>query len=367
VTLPTERGQRGLRRALALRQGVGLVITLLSLAGCSAKDSGMNRLPEISADIKRQLAFSCTLEKDYIPQRDPEADQLYKHARWLRKNNILNKDPAVYPSMERLLRIATAYGHDKANIELREMLGKGQAVSSDPVNETIELVQDLIKRGVPSAYYSMGWYLEHGYGVRADQELAFKYYRKSADLGNPEGQYLVGERLADLRMHGPEIFAIGLQMWSCAGRQGHTTAAAMYGGDLLLQKRFPEAAKYFQLAIQGGDNVSAGKLSDSFGPNGNEDVLTRLDHPADPERQRRYEEIAKFLSRYEYLNPTVPEIEQIVPLPPADLPNWDGKFQWLEAHKANVPPPLPAEERIAEMARAKGLDPKTGRPTTQPK
>ena len=51
-----------------------------------------------------------------------------------------------------------------------------------------------------------------------------------------------------------------------------------------------------------------------------------------------------------------------MPLPPAQLPPWDGKFQWLEAHKANVPPPLPSEERIAEMAKAKGLDPKTGRP-----
>ena len=70
----------------------------------------------------------------------------------------------------------------------------------------------------------------------------------------------------------------------------------------------------------------------------------------------------KFLSAYEYLNPTVPEINDIVPLPPAQLPPWDGKFKWLEEHKANVPPRLPTEERIAEMARAKGLDPKTGRP-----
>ena len=68
------------------------------------------------------------------------------------------------------------------------------------------------------------------------------------------------------------------------------------------------------------------------------------------------------MSDYDYLNAKVPEIDQIVPLPPAKLPPWDGKFQWLEAHKANVPPPLPSEERIAEMAKAKGLDPKTGRP-----
>jgi uncharacterized protein len=79
------------------------------------------------------------------------------------------------------------------------------------------------------------------------------------------------------------------------------------------------------------------------------------------ERQRRYKRIAEFLSAYEYLNPRVPEIDQIVPLPPAKLPEWDGTFEWLEAHEANVPPPLPSEDRIAEMALTKGLDPKTGR------
>jgi len=33
----------------------------------------------------------------------------------------------------------------------------------------------------------------------------------------------------------------------------------------------------------------------------------------------------------------------------------------MKAHEANIPPPLPSEERSAEMARAKGLDPQTGR------
>ena len=82
----------------------------------------------------------------------------------------------------------------------------------------------------------------------------------------------------------------------------------------------------------------------------------------DPERARRYKVISKFLSDYDYLDPKVPEIDEIVPLPPAKLPPWDGKFKWLEEFKANLAPALPSEKRIAEMARAKGLDPKTGRP-----
>ncbi|MFH7090670.1 DUF6396 domain-containing protein [Klebsiella pneumoniae] len=40
----------------------------------------------------------------------------------------------------------------------------------------------------------------------------------------------------------------------------------------------------------------------------------------DPERARRYKQIAKILSNYSYASPTVPEINDIVPLPPALLP-----------------------------------------------
>ena len=87
----------------------------------------------------------------------------------------------------------------------------------------------------------------------------------------------------------------------------------------------------------------------------------------DEERVRRYEAISDFLFDYDYLNPKVPEIDEIVPLPPAKLPPWDGSFQWLKEHKANVSPPLPSEERINEMARAKNLDLETGRPLQQKK
>lgn len=338
------------------------LVSLALLTGCNAKDTSMNQLPEISANIKKQLAFTCTQEKDRIPPRDPEADQLYVHARWLIKGNILKQDPAAYPTIERLLRIATTYGHDKANIELRDMLEKSQAVSEDPVNEIIDLVQELIKRGIPAGYYDMGWYLEHGYGVRADQELAFKYYRKSADLGSPQGQYLVGDKLSDERTYGTEISTIGWDMYRCAADQRHAKAANDLAIHLKRSDKRAEALKYLQIAAAEGLSVAPSSLIDAFSIRNHADPVWGFDQAADAERERRYEVIEKFLSDYDYLNAKVPEIDQIVPLPPGKLPPWDGKFQWLEAHKANVPPPLPSEERIVEMAKAKGLDPKTGRP-----
>jgi TPR repeat protein len=206
---------------------------LLVLAGGNRSDAA-SPLPHVRSEVKKQVAFACAHETARIPPRDPEADQLYKHARWLVKANVLKQDPAAYPPIERLVRIATARGHDRANIELRGMRDKDQAHSADPVNEAIDLVQDLIKRGIPAGYYDMRWYVEHGYGVDADQELAFKYYRKAADPGNPEGQCLVGNLLNDRSKHGPEIAAIGLAMQRCAADQGHAKAANEYATDVRL-------------------------------------------------------------------------------------------------------------------------------------
>ena len=111
---------------MSLRSSPLFMLLALLLSACD----GTRTVPDLP-NVKAKLAFTCTYEKDAIPKRDPEADQLYKYARWLRKNNLLTKDPLVYPKIERLIRIATAYGHDKANLELRQMIGKGTADSVD--------------------------------------------------------------------------------------------------------------------------------------------------------------------------------------------------------------------------------------------
>ncbi len=337
-----------------------LAITLLALVACdNPKERNM---PDLST-VQSNLAFTCAYEKDAIPKRDPEADQLYAHARWLKKNNLLKPDPLVYPKIERLVRIATAYGHDKANLELREMLGEGTAHSQDIVKETLDLTDELIKRGIPGGYFDMGLYLERGYGLKQDKDLALKYYRKSADMGSPEGQYVVAELLAPID-NAPEV---ARQMRRCAAEQGHAKARLALGINLQGKERYPEALQAFQLGAKAGEDTSASFLKKGFNGTGEKDEMYYLGQQKDEERYRRYEAISHMLFAYSYLNPKVPEIDAIVPLPPAKLPPWDGTFQWLKAHEANVPPPLPTEERIREMATAKNLDPETGRPLKQKK
>ena len=338
-----------------------LAITLLVLVACDhPKERTMPDLPAVQSN----LAFTCAYEKDRIPTRDPEAEQLYQHAKWLKKNNLLKPDPLVYPKIERLVRIAMAYGHDKANLELRDMLSEGTAHSEDIVKETLDLTDELIQRGIPGGYFDMGLDLERGYGVKQDSDLALKYYRKSADLGSPEGQYLVGDRLTGV--DDEAIKSIGAQMWRCAVEQGHGQAGLELGV-WLKGDRNAEALQAFQLGAKAGDDTSASFLKKSFNGTGEKDEMYYLGQVKDDERARRYEAISHMLFAYSYLSPKVPEIDAIVPLPPAKLPSWDGTFKWLKDHQANVPPPLPTEERIREMATAKNLDPETGRPLKQKK
>lgn len=332
---------------------------VLALAACG--DASSHRTKEISVPdlpgVQSKLAFTCSHEKDHIPPRDPEADMLYKHARWLRKGNTLKNDPAIFPAVERLIRIATAYGHDKANLELRNLLAERQAYSPTPIAETLTLTEELISKGIPGGYYDMGRYLERGYGVTADKELALKYFRKAADLGSPDSQFLVGTKLLPIDA-APDV---GKQMLLCAAEQGHGEAGVDLGVYFQETKEFSKALAAFQLGAKGGNATAASFLKDAFKASPS-DPLNFLNVPLDQERSRRYASVTSFLADYDYLNAMVPELDNIVPLPPAKLPPWDGKLKWLEEHKANLPPPLPAEARIAEMAKAKGLDPATGRP-----
>lgn len=188
--------------------------------------------------------------------------------------------------------------------------------------------------------------------------MALRYYRKAADEGNPQAQAYVGGKLAPADM-APDI---ARQMFNCAAEQGNGEAARALGVDLKISKQYQEALEVFQLGVAAGDETSAAWLSDTFlGPDPG-DSLDYMGQQKDTERARRYKVIWRILAKYSWAHPTVPEINDIVPLPPAPLPKWDGRLKWLEAWKANVPPLKPSAALIAALAKAKQLNPETGRP-----
>ena len=337
-----------------------LLLTSLLLAACDngsapthpTQDPAVNPLTE----IKAKLAFTCVHEQ--IPSPSAEADELFQYARWLQKNNLLKQDKAVDLEIERLYRIASENGHYKANINLQNGTMRGHFTLSGA--EHLRLSQQLIDVNVATGYYFIGVFLKNGSaGLKQDTAMSLRYFRKAADQGSAQAQYAVGDILAPIDI-APDV---ARQMRRCAAEQGNGDAAIALGVDLKNESRYQEALEVFQMGVVAGHESAAGRLEEAFRGHPPSDRLYYLGQQEDLERAKRYEKIWSLLADYSYANPKVPEINEILPLPPAKLPTWDGKLQWLEARLANVPPEKPSEALIQQLAKAKLLEPTTGRPT----
>jgi hypothetical protein len=189
-------------------------------------------------------------------------------------------------------------------------------------------------------------------------EMSLRFLRKAADEGSAQAQYEIGDALAP-SSRAPDV---ARQMHRCAAEQGHGDAALELAVNLQGRRQYRDALEAFQLGVAAGDETSAGWLDDSFRGPEPTDELHYLALDKDLDRAERYNKIWSILADYSYAHPKVPEINEILPLPPAKLPPWDGKLQWLEAREANVPPEKPSPELIRRLTEDLKLDPATGRP-----
>ncbi len=213
----------------------------------------------------------------------------------------------------------------------------------------------MIAAGIPGGYYDMGHYLELGYGVKQGERKARIYFRKAADMGSPEAQAYIG-KLLEPKDRSPEV---ARQMRYCAADQGNRDAANELGIDLMTDKLYTDALGAFQTGVASGDPTSAWFLRFGFDTSPS-DAMSYIGQPKDHERSRRYGLIWKFLNDREGLNPKVPDIDQIVPLPPAQLPEWDGTFQWQKEQDAAKPPQRPRRSLLSVLRVIRTLTPQQG-------
>ena len=330
-----------------------ILLALLTCACTHKENTVVSSLPDMSA-VRANLAFTCTHEADHLPPLDPQADALFQYGRYLQKKD----GPKDFNEVARYYRIAAAQGHYKANQNAQLLISQGLADSPDAPKEVVALAARLIEQGVPGGYYDVGHYLEAGYGLKQDPEMALRYFRKAADHGSPEAQAYVGELLSP-HDKAPDI---AREMRQCSADQGYGEAANKLGINLKNNSLNPEAVAAFQKGVKAGDTQSALTLEEGFKGPPSSDRLYYLGLPNDPERSRRYNLIGKFIDGNDGRNPKVPDIDKIVPLPPAKLPPWDGTFEWQKEQDAAVPPQKPSDELIDQLAKAKNLDPATGLP-----
>ena len=319
-------------------------------------------------EIKKNLEFTCVHEKR--PPLSEETQQLYNYALHRDLNHMWpgQREDGFWDELLPYYRIAAANGDYKANVRLQFLLSDGwtKVPYVEAETEVHKLYKMLHKQLPATAYYLLKGYIEDGYGVSAppDSELAF--LRKAADMGNREAQYTLGQMISSLDDEETREFRLKLMMklYRCASEQGQGNASYWLGMFLPDYHKYDEAVRAYHQGVKNGNYLSAFILSNAFKAGkekGNNDFL---DVETDEERARRYGIIDSYLSTYDFMSPTVPDLDDIVPLPPAPLPEWDGKIafqRWVEGAE----PPKPSDELLKKLADKAGVDVKTGLPLSE--
>ncbi|MBV7568712.1 DUF6396 domain-containing protein [Pseudomonas sp. PDM27] len=329
-----------------------VLFSFLMNMACSKKEEQTPGAVSVDFAYSR-LEFKCAYERDSLPALNQDADILYRYGLYLEKR----KGQKDYDEIARYYRIAAAHNHYKAATNLQFLLSTGQARSPNASKEVIDLAEYYVAQGIPGAYYDMAHYLELGYGVKQDIAASRAYFRRAADLGNPDAQYYIGRLLSYV----PNTAEIMLAMYKCAMEQGNRLAGRSYASYSKVLGAYQESLEGYQSATRSGDANSAGNLASAFEGPPASDKLYHLAVHQDDERVDRYNRITDFLTRHEHLGAKIPDLDDIVPLPPATLPQWDGTFQWKRERDSAVPI-IPSAELIEKLSAEKGLDPATGLP-----
>ena len=336
-------------------------------ARCYAKEQEQQRKTQM-AQLEQLAALEFTCKKEERPPLSKETQQLYNYALYHDLHNMWTGDKGdeVWNGLARYYRIAAANGDYKANVRLQYLLNTGRISTDMPQTEVHNLNEELAKQLPATAYYNLYGYLDEDYGVRTEEGGKYAYLRKAADLGSREAQYTVAEMLADIEdsEETQEAFKYRLnlveQLWACASEQGLGEASINLGISLKSDKKYSEAVKVFYQGVKNGDSMSASTLRGGFSQQTTKDNrLDFLDLAPDEERSRRYDIIWNYLTDNDYLQPKVPDLDEIVPLPPAKLPKWDGKIAFQRWYEGEAPP-KPSEALMQKLANQAGLRVDTG-------
>ena len=330
-------------------------------ARCYAKEQEQQRKTQM-AQLEQLAALEFTCKKEELPPLSEETQQLYNYALYHDLHNMWTgeKGDEVWNGLARYYRIAAANGDYKANVRLQYLLNTGRISTDMPQTEVHNLNEELAKQLPATAYYNLYGYLDVGYGVHTEEGGKYAYLRKAADLGSREAQYTVAEMLADIEdsEETEEAFKYRLklvkQLRTCASEQGLGDASSNLGSSFKLSKKYAEAVKSYHQGVKNGDSISASVLKRAFSQKTSKDSFDFLDLALDEERSRRYDIIWNYLAKYDYLQPKVPDLDEIVPLPPAKLPKWDGKIAFQRWYEGEAPP-KPSEALMQKLANQAGL------------
>jgi hypothetical protein len=339
----------------ALRIATTALLLLVTPTHAGALTSLSNKLTTAMADLPRyeklplfdphRKDFTCVYEAQRIPSLDPQAEMWFQQALALDDPNM-PIDNIDYAKVYQLYLQAASRNHWKAMLNLASLiLSKRAGVPEHDPEAAIQWVEKAMRLGIPDAYDRMGVYHLNGLVKGGDATSAYAFFQRAADMGSPAAMTFLGYKLAANYDNPGEGFwgnlPIGTKMLECAFAQGYGDAAEKLS--LIYARANTSEAKLRALKIlHEGVKLGSAKCADSLVPefDGMDlDSGTNLVGHIDKARAQRYSKIGDALKLYDG-RLKLPNLDKVLPLPPAPLPKWDGNVQTLiNAAKAVTPPP----------------------------
>lgn len=314
-------------------------------------------------------SFTCEVEASKVPPSDAQADAWFREAQALDDPDMWEED-RDYKKIVQLTRQAAERRHWKAMLNLATLYLEKR----DPPHGEIEalvLVEQAMRLGVPAAYDRMGAYYMNSVGMPGDATKAYAFWQKAAEMGNPQAMAYLGGKMAATWDSPHDGFwaniPVARKMLECSLAQGYGPAAySLYyvqsyprGADGKIAGPRTAVTRALALTtlhtgVKFGCTDCALHLSVEF--RNPHDLADMLAPHLDSARSERYGILNDALN----LNPLLrfPNLDKVLPLPPAALPPWDGDKQTLiNAAKGVTPrPPEPKASTASQRQGRQHLD-----------
>lgn len=318
------------------------------------------------------VQFQCISEAGTLPPLSKDSEKLFQYGKFEEFLFERGQSGISVDDVARYYRIAAAQGHYNAAVSLIHFL-QNQELHRDAFAVEINAqIESLIGQNISLGYYEKG------------QELYFQnqfpearaYFRRAADLGNALAQVFSGDMLNNYTVAVGSLpganevdSTTALSLYECAASQGEKSAFRRLGDLILFKKgQLTEALLTYQKGINAGDHLSILTMQHLFSGWSWMDVLgtnkvTLQLQPlrADPERARRYGVYLDFVESHAS-SANLSDVNKIIPLPPAELPAWDGVVREDITEQIPQLNDKPADELVNQMADEKGLNHITGLP-----
>ncbi|MBM2768338.1 tetratricopeptide repeat protein [Burkholderia anthina] len=319
----------------------------------TAAMSDLPRYEKLPLFNPHRKSFTCVYQNQHVPPVDPQAELWFQQA-------LALDNPDVYYEKRDYLKIYQLYvqaadrGHWKAMLNLASLiLSDYPGVPQHDPEAAIKWVEKAMQSGVPDAYDMMGTYHLNGLIKGGDATSAYAFFQRAADMGSPAAQAFLGFKMSGSYDSPDGEFwgnsTIGLEMLRCSLAQGYGEAAYDLGG--LYKGTTPESKLQALKVLHDGVKLGCAKCAKDLASEFRGFDLTSGNNIVghiDTARAQRYFMLGDALEHYKG-RLKLPNLDKVLPLPPAPLPKWDGNAKTLiDAAKPVSPPAVLQKSSVGE-------------------